>query len=68
VEIRGVRNTTGVRADVRGGFAAPKAAPPDTTRAGADSTRRAGRKPGSAADSLERPPDSLRHAVPPKAP
>jgi hypothetical protein len=68
VEIRGVRNTTGVRADVRGGFAAPKAAPPDTTRAGADSTGRAARRRGSAADSLKRPPDSLRHAVPPKAP
>jgi len=68
VEIRGVRNTTGARADVRGGFAAPKAAPPDTTRAAADSARRAGRTPGVRADSLERPPDSLRHAVPPKAP
>jgi hypothetical protein len=39
VEIKGVRNTTGVAGDVRGGFTVPKPTPPDSTRAKADSAR-----------------------------
>jgi len=39
VEIKGVRNTTGVVGDVRGGFTVPKPTPPDSTRATADSAR-----------------------------
>lgn len=67
VNIRGVRNTTGVVGDVRGGFTAPKPAPPDTTRRGADSTRRAGGK-ATRADSLRRVPDSATRTAPPKSP
>ena len=67
VEIRGVRNTTGVHGDVRGGFTVPKPTPPDTTRRGADSTKRAGARPAHA-DSLKRPADSLKRSAPPKSP
>ena len=64
VEIKGLRNVTGVAGDVRGGFTAPKPTAPDTTRlkrgkpAVGDSTRRpaAGAKPKPPADSTARPP------------
>jgi hypothetical protein len=64
VDIKGVRNVTGVAGDVRGGFTAPKATPPDTTRlkggkpAVTDTTKRpaAGAKPKPPADSTGRPP------------
>jgi hypothetical protein len=65
VEIRGVRNTTGVAGDVRGGFTVPKPAPADTARvkgakpAAGDSTRRAPPKPRPAADSLRGVRDSV---------
>jgi hypothetical protein len=68
IEIRGVRNTTGVKGDVRGGFSVPKVAAPDTTKRAADSTRRAAGKPKSPADTLARPPDSLGRRPPPKKP
>jgi hypothetical protein len=70
VEIRGVRNTTGVAGDVRGGFTVPKPTAADTTRlkgakpAVGDSTRRAPPRPKPAADSLKRIRDSLIRAKP----
>jgi Bacterial Ig-like domain len=39
VEIKGVRNVTGVASDVRGGFTVPKPTSADSTRARADSAR-----------------------------
>jgi hypothetical protein len=63
VEIRGVRNTTGVAGDVRGGFTAPKPTAADTTRLkGAKPAAPA--KPKPAADSLKRVRDSVSRAKP----
>ncbi|MGH7513089.1 MAG: Ig-like domain-containing protein [Gemmatimonadales bacterium] len=70
VEIRGVRNTTGVAGDVRGGFTVPKPTAADTTRlkgakpAAGDTTGRAPPKAKPAADSLKRVRDSLSRAKP----
>jgi Big-like domain-containing protein len=60
VEIKGVRNTTGAAGDVRGGFTVPKPGAADSTRAKADSAKRAPapNKPPSKppADSANRRP------------
>ena len=53
VEIRGLRNISGVTGDAKGTLSVPK--PPS-----ADSLRRAGEAAKRAADSLKRVPDSLR--------
>jgi hypothetical protein len=58
VEIRGVRNTTGVAGDVRGAFAVPKAAPPRATLP--DTTKPPRAKPGA--------PDSTTRRAKPAAP
>ena len=55
VEIKGVRNITGVAGEVRGGFTAPKPTPPDITRAQADSAR-AKRPARTLNDSTKRKP------------
>ena len=77
VEIKGVRNTTGVAGDVRGGFAVPKPAPPDSTRAKADSARgkgparapydTTGRKPARGKPPAKLPTDSTGRPVKPKS-
>jgi len=59
VEIKGVRNTTGAEGDVRGGFTVPKPGAADSTRAKADSAKRAppGKPPAKPpADSANRRP------------
>jgi Bacterial Ig-like domain len=76
VEIKGVRNVTGVAGDVRGGFAVPKPTPPDSTRAKADSARGKGpartpydstkRKPAPGRAPAKLPTDSTGHPVKPK--
>src|SRR6185437_16170664 len=54
VELRGIRNVSGVAADVRGALTFARTAPADSA--------------GRAADSLKRVPDSLRRRPPRKAP
>jgi hypothetical protein len=72
VEIRGVRNTTGVAGDVRGGFTVPKPSAADTTRlkgakpAAGDTTKRAPAKAKPAADSLKGARDSVSRRLKPK--
>jgi hypothetical protein len=61
VEIRGIRNVTGVTGDARGGLSVSK--PPS-----ADSLRRAAEPSKRTADSLKRLPDSLKRQAPKKAP
>jgi hypothetical protein len=56
VEIKGVRNVSGVAGDVKGGWTVAKTAPPDSTRRGAG------------ADSLKLGPDTLRRRLPKKKP
>jgi hypothetical protein len=56
VEIKGVRNVSGVAGDVKGGWTVPKKAAPDST----------GR--GVGADSLKLGPDTLRRRLPKKKP
>ncbi len=60
VEIRGVRNVTGVAGDVRGGFTVPKPSAADSTRAKADSARAKGPAPA--------PYDSTRRKGVPRKP
>jgi hypothetical protein len=70
VEIRGVRNTSGVAGDVRGGFTVPKPTAADTTKlkgakpAAGDSTRRAAPKVKPAPDSLRGAKDSVSRLKP----
>jgi hypothetical protein len=70
VEIRGVRNTSGAAGDVRGAFAAPKAAPPRP--AVPDTTKPPGAKPAAPDSATRRAKpagaDTTRRAAPkPKA-
>jgi hypothetical protein len=60
VEIRGVRNVTGVAGEVRGGFTVPKPSAADSTRAKADSARAKGPAPA--------PYDSTRRKGVPRKP
>lgn len=76
VEIKGVRNVTGVAGDVRGGFTVPKPSGADSTRAKGDSARAKGpvrapydstrRKGAPGKPPAKLPADSTRRPVNPK--